>query len=67
MPAVSEHAQKLIDNLKRVGKLLGYEATKEASVFKGSTHRVDILWKGRPQINIPFPLPNIYSIEVEYS
>lgn len=67
MPTVSEHAQKLINNLERVGKLLGYEATKEASVFKGSTHRVDILWKGCPQINIPFPVPNIYSIEIQYS
>jgi hypothetical protein len=67
MPATSEQADKLADELVQVGKILGFESIREASVSEGSSYRVDVLWRLLIAKDGPFPLANIASIEIQYS
>ena len=67
MPTTSEQADKLADELLQVGKILGFESTREAPVIEGSLYRVDILWRFSIPKDSPFPPANIASIEIQYS
>ena len=67
MPGTSKVADKLADDLVEVGRILGFEPKKEAPVKEGSMSCVDILWRFLLPIKNPFPIPNIASIEIQYS
>jgi hypothetical protein len=67
MPATSEQADKLADELQQVGTILGFESSREAPVLEGSTYRVDILWRMSIPKDSPFPPANIASIEIQCS
>lgn len=67
MPAPSELATRLADDLVQVGKLFGFEAVREQSVHEGSKFRVDVFWKMQMPAGSPFPTVNIASIEIQYS
>jgi len=67
MPGTSKEVNRLADELVQVGKILGFESIKEAPVFEGSTHCVDVLWKLQMPKDGPFPPANIASIEIQYS
>lgn len=67
MPAPSELATRLADDLVQVGKLFGFEAAKEQPIHEGSKFRVDVFWKMQMPAGSPFPTVNIASIEIQYS
>jgi len=60
MPATSELADRLANDLVTIGKILGLESVKEAPVLEGSTYRVDVLWTLAGQFNVA-------SIEIQCS
>ncbi|MGQ9625149.1 MAG: hypothetical protein ACUVT9_07270 [Candidatus Bathycorpusculaceae bacterium] len=67
MPAPSDLATRLADDLAEVGKLFGFEAVKEQPIHEGSKFRVDVFWKMQMPAGSPFPTVNIASIEIQYS
>lgn len=67
MPAPSDLATRLADDLAEVGKLFGFEAVKEQPIREGSKFRVDVFWKMQMPAGSPFPTVNIASIEIQYS
>lgn len=67
MPAPSDLAMRLADDLVEVGKILGFEAQKEQPISEGSKFRVDVFWKMRMPAGSPFSHVNIASIEIQYS
>jgi hypothetical protein len=67
MPAPSELAKRLADDLEEVGTLFGFEASKEQPIRKGSKFRVDVFWKMQMPSRGPLPTINVASIEIQYS
>ena len=67
MPAPSDLATRLAEDLVEVGKILGFETEKEQPVQDGSQFRIDVFWKMRMPEKSPFPDINISSIEIQYS
>lgn len=67
MPAPSELATRLADDLIEVGKLFGFEAVKEQPIHEGSKFRVDVFWRMQMPEGSPFPTVNVASIEIQYS
>jgi hypothetical protein len=67
MPAPSDLATRLADDLVEVGRLFGFEAVKEQPIREGSKFRVDVFWKLQMPTGSPFPTVNIASIEIQYS
>jgi hypothetical protein len=67
MPATSELADRLANDLVRVGETLGFKAVKEEPVVEKSTYRIDVLWSMPMPTGSPFPVVNIASIEIQYS
>lgn len=67
MPATSDLAKRLANDLINVGRLLGFEASAEEPIRGGSDFRIDIFWKMKMPDSSPFPIINIASIEIQYS
>lgn len=67
MPAPSELATRLAEDLVEVGKMFGFEAEKEQPIKEGSKFRVDVFWKMKMPEESPFPDINVASIEIQYS
>ena len=67
MPAPSDLATRLAEDLVEVGKILGFETEKEQPIQDGSKFRIDVFWKMRMPEKSPFPDINISSIEIQYS
>lgn len=67
MPAPSDLAARLADDLVEVGRMLGFQAQKEHPIKENSKFRVDVLWKIAMPEESPFPNVNLASIEIQYS
>jgi hypothetical protein len=67
MPAPSDLATRLAEDLVEVGKLLGFETEKEHPIQEKSNFRIDVFWKMKMPEGSPFPEINISSIEIQYS
>ena len=67
MPAPSDLATRLAEDLVEVGKIFGFETEKEQPIKEGSKFRVDVFWKMRMPEGSPLPDINIASIEIQYS
>lgn len=67
MPAPSDLALRLAEDLVEVGKLFGFEAQREQPIKEGSKLRVDVFWKMRMPPESPFPDINVASIEIQSS
>jgi hypothetical protein len=67
MPAPSELAKRLAQDLVEVGKIFGFQASKEEPIQEESKFRVDVFWKLPMPEGSPFPEINIASIEIQYS
>ena len=67
MPAPSDLAKRLADDLVEVGKIFGFETEKEQPIAEESKFRVDVFWKLRMPEGSPFPVINVASIEIQYS
>lgn len=67
MPAPSDLAMRLADDLVEVGNILGFEPEKEQPISDGSKFRVDVFWKMKMPEGSPFSQVNIASIEIQYS
>jgi len=67
MPAPSELATRLAEDLLQIGRMLGFEAEKEEPIQEESKYRVDVFWTmGMPRESL-FPNINVASIEIQYS
>lgn len=67
MPAPSELAKRLSEDLEEVGRLFGFEAATEQPIREGSKFRVDVFWKMQMPAGGPIPTINVASIEIQYS